>query len=89
MGDVNAQVNIQQGPSLDDIKNAVLTIMNQIGVGLHGTPSQITDQQKSMLTQSIQSFDEIASTGADVDLQTELLVANAAKLSGDYEKRTF
>lgn len=85
MGDINAQVNIQQGPSLNDIKNAVLTIMNQIGVGLHGTPSQITDQQKSMLTQSIQFFDEIASTGADVDLQTELLVANAAKLSGDYE----
>ena len=85
MGDVNAQVNIQQGPSLDDIKHAVLTIMNQVGVGLHGTPSQITDQQRLSLTQSIQSFDEIVSTGANVDLQTELLVANAAKLSGDYE----
>ena len=46
--------------------------MNQVG-WVHGTPSQITDQQKSMLTKSIQSFDEIASTGADVDLQTELL----------------
>lgn len=84
MGDVKSDVTVHQGPSLNEIKQVFRTLLSEMGADTWHTPENISERQKKLLSESIESYDGIISTGGISDPITELMVATAAKLSGDF-----
>ena len=85
MGSVKSDVTVHQGPSLDEIKMVLESILSEMGADTWGTPQHVSEQQKRLLSESIESYDGIISTGGVSDSSTELIVAIAAKISGDFK----
>lgn len=85
MGDVKSDVTVHQGPSLNEIKQVFRTLLFEMGADTWITPENISERQKKRLSESIESYDGIISTGGKPDASTELMVATAAKLAGDFE----
>ncbi|HAS36877.1 MAG TPA: hypothetical protein DCS15_10355, partial [Flavobacteriales bacterium] len=88
MGDMNVDVTVKQGPSLDEIKQMMLELLSGMGASTWQTPTSISDDQRRLLSESIESYDEIISRGGASDPAAELVVATAAKISGDYTDAT-
>jgi len=85
MGDVKSDVTVHQGPSLNEIKQVFRALLSEMGADTWNTPENISERQKKLLSESIESYDDIISTGGISDSNTELMVATAAKLSGDFK----
>jgi tetratricopeptide (TPR) repeat protein len=85
MGDVKSDITVHQGPSLNKIKKVFRELLAEIGADTWNTPENISEHQKKLLSESIESYDGIISTGGITDSSTELMVATAAKLSGDFK----
>ena len=85
MGDVKSDITVHQGPSLNKIKQVFRELLAEMGADTWNTPENISERQKKLLSESIESYDGIISTGGITDSSTELMVATAAKLSGDFK----
>ena len=82
-GDVNLTVN--QGPSMEDIHRLIVDVLNQTGATTYHTPTNISEAHRKLLSERIDTYDQLISDGADSDPATELLVATAANVKGDYD----
>jgi tetratricopeptide (TPR) repeat protein len=89
MGDLKVDVTVNQGPSMDEVKQLMVELLAGMGASTWQTPTNISDNQRRLLSESIESYDEIISKGGESDPATELMVATAAKISGDYTDATY
>ncbi len=83
MGDLNVTVN--QGPSTAEIKQMFVELLSQVGASTFQTPNNISESQRKLISERITSYDELISAGAASDPSTDLMVATAANVKGDYE----
>jgi tetratricopeptide (TPR) repeat protein len=83
MGDVNVTVN--QGPSIAEMKQIFVDLLAEIGANTFQTPMNVSDTHRQLIAESINSFDQLVLEGADSDPGTELMVAIAANVKGDYD----
>ena len=83
MGDVNVTVN--QGPSMDEIHRLIVDLLNQTGASIYNTPTNISEEHRKLLSERIDAYDQLRSEGAESDPSTELVVATAANVKGDYD----
>lgn len=81
-GDVNLTVN--QGLSMEEVHRLILDVLNQTGATTYHTPTKISESHRKLISERIDTYDELISGGADSDPATELLVATAANVKGDY-----
>lgn len=81
-GDVNVTVN--QGPSTAEIKEMLIEILSQVGASTFQNPTNLSDAHRKLITKGINSYDQLISEGAVSDPATELMVATAANVKGDY-----
>ena len=83
MGDMNVTVN--QGPSLDEIKQLFVELLSQVGASTFQTPAAVSEADKQLISKRISSYDQLISEGAASDPSISLMVATAANVKGDYD----
>ena len=83
MGDLN--VTLKQGPTMDEIHRLIVDVLNQTGATTYHTPTNISEAHRRLISERIDTYDQLISGGAGSDPATELLVATAANVKGDYD----
>jgi tetratricopeptide (TPR) repeat protein len=78
---IAGDVNITQN-NAEDIATAMVTALERIGFSGQSSPAELTPSQEAEVEQVLEMSEQLASHGIEIDPWTEIVLGDAAKLSG-------